>query len=262
MSGANLPAVDRVVKIVRELDRYHGLGGGAQGTEKRRKLLESLDSGAETDPSPVADDDWSDPLADILPDPAACLDELLSQGQDARGSNSQGFAAFGKFPHHHVLHGPPPPRGDAGEERRRRFLAVQRQRNGGGGHPKGGGGGAPRDGLGITHGTAMRRNSLESLASGAGTAPNPAPVAGGAWNGEAWSGDAAEADADLISKLERAPRRPCSARTESGRARNRNAPQPSGKPRFRCRYGVIASLFARHRERSAVIQGPRGRLRL
>ena len=46
MSGGNLPAVDRVVKIVRELDRYHGLGGGAQGTETRRKLLKSLDSGA------------------------------------------------------------------------------------------------------------------------------------------------------------------------------------------------------------------------
>jgi len=50
MSAENLPAVDRVVKIVRELDRYQGLDGGARGTETRRKLLESLDSGAETDP--------------------------------------------------------------------------------------------------------------------------------------------------------------------------------------------------------------------
>ncbi len=46
MSGANLSAVDRVVRIVRELDHYQGLGGGAQGTETRRKLLKSLDSGA------------------------------------------------------------------------------------------------------------------------------------------------------------------------------------------------------------------------
>ncbi len=50
MSGENLAAVDRVVGIVRELDRYHGLGGGAGGTETRRKLLESLVSGAETAP--------------------------------------------------------------------------------------------------------------------------------------------------------------------------------------------------------------------
>ncbi len=46
MWGANLPAIDRVVRIVRELDRYHGLGGGTQGTETRRELLKSLDSGA------------------------------------------------------------------------------------------------------------------------------------------------------------------------------------------------------------------------
>ena len=32
MSAENLPAVDRVVKIVRELDRYQGFGGGARGT--------------------------------------------------------------------------------------------------------------------------------------------------------------------------------------------------------------------------------------
>ncbi len=130
MSGANLPAVDRVVKIVRELDRYHGLNGGARGTEKRRKLLESLDSGAEIDPFPVAEDDSSDPLADILLDPAACLGDRLSQEHGARG-------------------------------------------------------------------TGMRRNPLESLDSGAGTAPNPTPHAG-----EAWSGEAAEADAELISELD------------------------------------------------------------
>jgi hypothetical protein len=50
MSGENLPAADRVVRIVRERDRYQGLSGGARGTEARRKLLESLNSGAETDP--------------------------------------------------------------------------------------------------------------------------------------------------------------------------------------------------------------------
>jgi hypothetical protein len=84
MSGANLPAIDRVVKIVRELDRYHGLNGGAQGTEKRRKLLESLVSGAKIEPSPVAEDDSSDPLADI--NLAALLDDRLSSGQGARGT--------------------------------------------------------------------------------------------------------------------------------------------------------------------------------
>ena len=46
MSRTNLPAVDQVVRIVRELDHYQGLGRGARGTETRRKLLKSLDSGA------------------------------------------------------------------------------------------------------------------------------------------------------------------------------------------------------------------------
>ncbi len=46
MSGTNLPTVDRVVRIVRELDHYQGLGRGARGTETPRKLLKSLDSGA------------------------------------------------------------------------------------------------------------------------------------------------------------------------------------------------------------------------
>jgi hypothetical protein len=46
MSAENLGAVDRVVKIVRELDRYHGF----EGTERRRNPLRSLDSGAETAP--------------------------------------------------------------------------------------------------------------------------------------------------------------------------------------------------------------------
>jgi hypothetical protein len=80
MSGENLAAVDRVVRIVRELDLYHGLGGGARGTETRRKLLESLVSGAETTTPPLADQgceeratgteahptpDWAEFLADL-----------------------------------------------------------------------------------------------------------------------------------------------------------------------------------------------------
>lgn len=96
MSAENLPAVDRVVKIVRELDRYQGFGGGARGTAARRKLLENLNSGAETDPSPTraalelakaealaedesAEDDLCDPLATLIPDPTALADRL-SQG--------------------------------------------------------------------------------------------------------------------------------------------------------------------------------------
>jgi DNA-binding CsgD family transcriptional regulator len=100
-SAENLPAVDRVVKIVRELDRCHGVAGGARGTEARRKLLENLVSGAETDPCPTgaalclaraealaedvpAEDDLHDPLADVIPDPAALADRL-SQGAQGTG---------------------------------------------------------------------------------------------------------------------------------------------------------------------------------
>jgi hypothetical protein len=35
MSGANLQAVDGVVKIVRELDRYHGFAGADEGATPR-----------------------------------------------------------------------------------------------------------------------------------------------------------------------------------------------------------------------------------
>ena len=49
--------VQEFVRIVRELDRYQGLSGGARGTEARRKLLKSLDSGAETDPSSAREDE-------------------------------------------------------------------------------------------------------------------------------------------------------------------------------------------------------------
>jgi hypothetical protein len=46
MSDKDLATVDRVVRIVRELGRYHGFGGGARGTERRHKPLGRLDSGA------------------------------------------------------------------------------------------------------------------------------------------------------------------------------------------------------------------------
>jgi hypothetical protein len=50
--GDNLPALDRVVRIARQLDRNHGVSSGARGTEARRKLLETLVSVAKTDPLP------------------------------------------------------------------------------------------------------------------------------------------------------------------------------------------------------------------
>ncbi len=55
MSGENLAAVDRVVRIVRGLVLHHGLDGGGRGTETRCKSLESLVSGAETGAPPLAD---------------------------------------------------------------------------------------------------------------------------------------------------------------------------------------------------------------
>ena len=87
MSPENLAAVDRVVRIVRELDRCQGFGGGARGTATRRKLLESLVSGAGAKPP---QDDLRDPPADSLPDPAA-LAGRLSQG--AGGSHADARAA-------------------------------------------------------------------------------------------------------------------------------------------------------------------------
>ncbi len=58
MSDTNLAAVERVVRIVRELGLHRGFGGGARGTERRRKPLESLVSGAGTAPvgSPLAEE--------------------------------------------------------------------------------------------------------------------------------------------------------------------------------------------------------------
>ena len=101
MSPENLPAVDRVVRIVRELDRYQGFVGGARGTQTRRKLLESLNSGAGTEPCPTraaleragaqalgqddsGGDDLRDPLADVLPGTTAFPD-LLSRGVRGTG---------------------------------------------------------------------------------------------------------------------------------------------------------------------------------
>ena len=53
MSGGASPSVDRVARMAPELDRYHRLGGGARGTETRRKVLERLVSGAGTAPAPL-----------------------------------------------------------------------------------------------------------------------------------------------------------------------------------------------------------------
>jgi hypothetical protein len=39
MSGANLQAVDRVVKIVRELDRYHGFAAAGQRSRPEARRL-------------------------------------------------------------------------------------------------------------------------------------------------------------------------------------------------------------------------------
>jgi len=95
MSGENLASVDRVVKIVRELDRYHGLGGGARGTETRRKLLESLVSAAEMTAPPHADRVRGEELAagteaDPTPDRAEPLADRLPQeaGPEQRGTES------------------------------------------------------------------------------------------------------------------------------------------------------------------------------
>jgi hypothetical protein len=78
MSGENLAAVDRVVRIVRELDRYHGLSGDAAGTEKRRKLLESLNSGSGTAfaDEGSADETAAKAPADNIPDSAVLAEHL------------------------------------------------------------------------------------------------------------------------------------------------------------------------------------------
>ena len=94
MSGENLASVDRVVKIVRELDCYHGLGGGARGTETRRKLLESLVSAAEMTAPPHADrvrgEELAGTEADPTPDRAEPLADRLPQEArpEQRGTES------------------------------------------------------------------------------------------------------------------------------------------------------------------------------
>ncbi len=188
MSAENLPAVDRVVKIVRELDRYQGFGGGARGTATRRKLLESLNSGAEMEPSEEPSRRFARPAGG--PHPRSVRPRRLSFAR-AGAEITVMEAELCERPLHHASHGPPPPRWRAREERRRRLaFPMERKRNGGGGPPKarrqtgvqedalcGGGAAAPRGGLAATRGTGMRRNPLESLDSGAGTAtPSPSLV--------------------------------------------------------------------------------------
>ena len=60
MSGANLKAVDRVVRIVRELDRYHGFAPSTRTSEPRKlaagrplALAAPESSGREMAPQPV-----------------------------------------------------------------------------------------------------------------------------------------------------------------------------------------------------------------
>ena len=71
MSRTNLPAVDQVVRIVRELDHYQGLGRGARQT--RRKLLKvSIGSGMAPVTPPFAEsrsrEAYEDAAADGTPD--------------------------------------------------------------------------------------------------------------------------------------------------------------------------------------------------
>ena len=91
MSGENLAAVDRMVGIARELDRYHGLFGGAGGTETRRKLLESLVSGAET-PNVAGlgrgEEQAARTEADLTPDWAAFLSSTGRRDRGAPGTES------------------------------------------------------------------------------------------------------------------------------------------------------------------------------
>jgi hypothetical protein len=179
MSAENLPAIDRVVKIVREFDRYHGLGGGAKGTEQRRKLLESLVSGAGMEASPVSEDDSSDPLADI--DLDALLSGVRSPGPSARG-------------------------------------------------------------------TGMRRNPLESLDSGAETAPNRPCLAG-----EARGDEAAEADPNLIAELDAL----LGALAQQGRGPGERGTQAVRNPLKTLDSGAVqvASLFAENRSGAEGTQG-------
>jgi hypothetical protein len=182
MSAENLPAIDRVVRIVRELDRYHGLGGGAKETEQRRKLLESLVSGAGMEASPVSEDDSSDPLADI--DLTPLLGDPLSPGRSAGGTgtprnllenlDSRADAAPLAPP---LAEGGPgkPPRPDDDRASGPDELLAELV--------------PPSPGLGEP-GTERRRKLLERLDSGAGLALAASPFAEGG-SGEEQAEDAA-----------------------------------------------------------------------
>jgi hypothetical protein len=91
-------AVDRVVRIVRALDLYHGLGGAAHGTETRRKLLESLVSGAEMTAPSLADHGCEERAAgteaDPSPDWAEFLVDALPQRVEKRGTGSRNRGRF------------------------------------------------------------------------------------------------------------------------------------------------------------------------
>lgn len=47
MSAENPQAVERIIRLKRELDRFQRVNGRGRGTETRRNLLKALNSGAE-----------------------------------------------------------------------------------------------------------------------------------------------------------------------------------------------------------------------
>jgi hypothetical protein len=93
MSGTNRAAVDRVIKIVRELDLDQGLPG-KDGTERRRKLLESLDSRAKTveGASSLPDGDWGAGWVDEDAPPSSAA-APAGAASAARGAEPKGDAS-------------------------------------------------------------------------------------------------------------------------------------------------------------------------
>jgi DNA-binding CsgD family transcriptional regulator len=164
MSAENLPAVDRVVKIVRELDRYQGLSGGARGTAARRKLLESLSSGAETDSS--QDEPAEDDLRDALADTGISFEPPPQARVIARSRESGDVA----------IQGPQTPNAHLDRHVSLAMTAIE------------------RPDLAVTRGTGTHRNSLESLDPGAGTIATPSPT-----SHEDWGGEAQQASSVLMS---------------------------------------------------------------
>jgi len=74
MSGANLKAVDRVVKIVRELDRYHGFAPPAAASKPRKlasrpplALSGPESSGREMAPQPIEESRFAAPNGALQP---------------------------------------------------------------------------------------------------------------------------------------------------------------------------------------------------